>query len=269
VSAPGPREPTFQEMLERYQRQQLEVEQALVGFQCPDPSGVQAPCAGVKHLNRPHIRVGTSGFAECPVFAQMECAPYRQLLEIQERHARAQWISAGREAGIPLRLMDACFKRGTATPALEAARTYLAEAASRGRALALLGRSGTGKSYAAAATIRAWSESQTSAGLFVPCDVLVNELLDWDTHAAVLDRTKRAPFLVLDDLGRGYMKRGGLGLESLEEILAHRHDEMLPTLVTSNWSVTELKKNLNARIIDRFRDWATIVALSGQSLRRG
>ena len=71
----------------------------------------------------------------------------------------------------------------------------------------------------------------------------------------------------MDDLGRGFIRRDGFAEGMIEELLAHRHAEALPTIITSNWTLAEMRERLSPRLIDRFRQWAKIVQITGPSLR--
>jgi hypothetical protein len=64
------------------------------------------------------------------------------------------------------------------------------------------------------------------------------------------------------------MKPGGLGEQVVEEILSYRHAQMLPTIISSNWTPAELQRRLSPRLLDRFKEWTTIVTLPAGSLRQ-
>lgn len=82
--------------------------------------------------------------------------------------------------------------------------------------------------------------------------------------ADVIDRVKKVPFLILDDIG--VERQTAWVNETVFSILDFRMTLCKPTLFTSNDSPDEL--HYDERIIDRIRSMATIVPLPEENIRR-
>jgi DNA replication protein DnaC len=234
-------------------------------FTCPDPTGVTAPCDGGEYDDQPVIPWGDDSQWRivCPAFASIKCGVFEKIQARRRARERDEWIEAGRARGIPVRFTDATFETAQPTAAVVAMRAYLEEDAKEGRWLVLLGPPGTSKTWSAACAVR---QARRRARL-VQVDRFVGELMNWDARAAAIEDAVSVPLLVLDDYGRGYMKPDGFAELGLEELLSARHAEMLPTVITSNWTVAVMKRRLSERLVDRIRECAKVVALAGPSLR--
>mgnify|MGYP001563403832 CR=1 FL=1 len=77
---------------------------------------------------------------------------------------------------------------------------------------------------------------------------------------------ERIRFLVLDDLGAE--RPTEWAQDALRQVLLARYDRMLPTVMTTNLSLSELETWLGRRVMDRMRNDALVVALRGESLRQ-
>src|SRR5262249_31101876 len=107
----------------------------------------------------------------------------------------------------------------------------------------LSGNPGVGKTIAACE----WLLSRRS-GLFVKAPSL-----------ARIDRAKvpgllNAHALVLDDLGVEYIDAKGFLSSLLDELIDHRYDLRLPTVITTNLDAAAFKERYGARVIDRIRE---------------
>jgi DNA replication protein DnaC len=119
--------------------------------------------------------------------------------------------------------------------------------------LVLLGGYGSGKTHLAAA-IANYRLSLGHAVLFV----VVPDLLDYlratfgpSSEAALderLDAIREIPLLVLDDLGA--QNSTPWAQEKLFQILNHRYNGRLPTVVTSNQRLEELDPRITSRLVD-------------------
>jgi DNA replication protein DnaC len=119
--------------------------------------------------------------------------------------------------------------------------------------LVLLGGFGSGKTHLAAA-IANYRLSLGHAVLFV----VVPDLLDFlratfgpSSEAALderLDAIREIPLLVLDDLGAH--NSTPWAQEKLFQILNHRYNSRLPTVITSNQRLEELDPRITSRLVD-------------------
>ena len=119
--------------------------------------------------------------------------------------------------------------------------------------LTLFGRTGTGKTHLAVAI----AEMQLAQGrpvffAFVP------ELMDYLRYTfqpnsgvaydRVFDDVRNTPLLILDDLGSEY--RSDWAEEKLYQIIVHRHNLRIPTVITTSLVVTETPGPIFSRIQD-------------------
>ena len=119
--------------------------------------------------------------------------------------------------------------------------------------LTLFGRTGTGKTHLAVAI----AEMQLAQGrpvffAFVP------ELMDYLRYTfqpssgvaydRVFDEVRNTPLLILDDLGSEY--RSDWAEEKLYQIIVHRHNLRMPTVITTSLEVTETPGPIFSRIQD-------------------
>jgi len=114
----------------------------------------------------------------------------------------------------------------------------------KGEAPMLIGRSGTGKSRMAAALLNTITENSnvTLETAWLPASEYFNSIIDakdlrqGDRYSQLVGTGKTADLLVVDDIStlRNYPRL----LEWLWIILEHRYSEMMPTIVTANFSIT-------------------------------
>ncbi len=134
--------------------------------------------------------------------------------------------------------------------------------------LVLTGPSGTGKTHLAAAiTNHAMSKGHPARFVVVP------ELMDhlratFSPDAEVryddlFDQVVGAPLLVLDDLG-GHSP-SPWAEEKLDQILTHRYDERMPTVITSSLTPHDMSERFRARMNDL--TFSTVASLKPSSVQ--
>lgn len=115
--------------------------------------------------------------------------------------------------------------------------------------LVMTGNPGDGKSFLAAAILRAFGR-----GVFRSHnDLLIQLRAGYGDPKAVdvLELCRDARLFVLDEIG---LSTGGRDdLPMLHHILDHRHSEKLPTVITSNLTLENVKRTLGDRMAERFR----------------
>ena len=134
--------------------------------------------------------------------------------------------------------------------AYEAAKAYAAQP--RGW-LVLMGNSGCGKTHLAAAIANHCINMQIRTYFIV-----VPELLDHlratfgpnngDTFDELFEQVRNVPLLILDDLGAQHSSPWAL--EKLFQLLNHRFNAQLPTVVTTNVPMERLDESLQSRLTD-------------------
>jgi DNA replication protein DnaC len=140
---------------------------------------------------------------------------------------------------------------------------------SAGRSLMMLGETGTGKTFTAYGALRALGASGvTLSWKFVAAADLYARMRPRHgvDSESVFEEYATTPLLVVDDIG------AAKGSEWVEEVnyrlVNHRYDRMLPTIITSNLGVTELRGRLGDRVASRLNEMADRVVLDGGDRRR-
>ena len=142
-------------------------------------------------------------------------------------------------------------QRASLQAALDAARNYARDPDGW---LTLFGDTGVGKTHLAVAiAVECMEEGQPVFFAFVP------DLLDYlrftftpesrVTYDRVFDQVKNAPLLLLDDLGQESSSEWAR--EKLYQIIVHRHNARLPTVITSSADLTESSGPIISRVMDQ------------------
>src|SRR5439155_20514098 len=119
--------------------------------------------------------------------------------------------------------------------------------------LVFRGPPGTGKSHLAAAIV-----NQRIASNELPTFIGVPDLLDHlrstfapdsrVTYDELFETIRTAPLLILDDLGT--QSSTAWAEEKLYQLLNHRYNARLPTVVTTNLALDDLDPRLSSRLTD-------------------
>ncbi|MGW1675975.1 ATP-binding protein [Saccharopolyspora sp. NPDC002376] len=142
---------------------------------------------------------------------------------------------------------------------------------SAGRSLMLLGETGTGKTHAAFGALRAFGASGVtmSSWQFVAAADLYAQMRPRHgvDSESVFETYAHASLLVVDDLGAA--KNSEWTEEINYRLINHRYDRMLPTIITSNLGLEELRGRLGDRVASRLNEMADRGILDGGDRRRG
>lgn len=177
------------------------------------------------------------------------------------------------------------------TPALLQLRTWITEHDGQ-RGLFLTGPFGTGKTALMLSTLGAlvirraeqdgWHKPPTAYGIFTTATNLLESLRPQDvadrtvtSNAQMLRLYRTLPLVAIDDLGSERLTQWGA--DRLFEVINHRHNELLPMLVTSNLNLRQLAERMNQqvgdaesgdRIVNRLLESCDVITLaSGRNLR--
>lgn len=138
-----------------------------------------------------------------------------------------------------------------------------------GIGLILKGPVGTMKTSMAVAVLQK-SLTEGFGGLFVPMASLLDNIFtlkaksveEWANYE---QRIRETGLLVLDDLGAEHTE--GWVKTKVDAIITERYNRQLPIIVTTNLGNKELNNTYAARVLDRLRSTAKMVAFRGESLR--
>lgn len=168
------------------------------------------------------------------------------------------------------------------SPVDEAVKAELSQAAG-GQSWLLWGEHGVGKTGLAIGWLRhrmgvdelPKGTEHIVAGRFVTMPDLLSKIKatygpDGGTaEADVMQPYREAQLLVLDDLGAEHVKGTGWLEDILYRLVGYRHDNLLPTVFTSNLSPQELGDRIGQRVMWRLVEMCGdgIVELRGRNLR--
>ncbi len=216
-------------------------------------------------------------YCACELGQQMKRA-YQRGREDKIRLLRQAEISTlFGEARIPSHFAAYTFEtypRRGAQIALDRSRDYAKSDSRRG--LVLLGGYGTGKTGLAVCILREKIE-QGMSSLFVQVPDLLDRIraaYGREDRGAqdVLEQARKVDFLVLDDFGTE--KRTPWVNEKLYQIIGYRHDWKLPTVITTDRSLDQLRGDANLsgerqadRVVWRIVEMCDVVEVAGPNLR--
>lgn len=205
------------------------------------------------------------GFMECNCPAAVA---ERQAEKDAERKAKeAEKAQARARAGIPRRFLHA-----QSTDAAE-----LAKAVHKGETLFITGTVGTGKTHLAAAICTELQRMgdrfkfKTSVGLIREFEDAMRQN---KCETAILAKLAKTPVLVIDDLGKERITNWTY--ERIFDLLDMRYNEMRPSIITSNFTMSELAARLASNgcasenataMISRLKQTSHTITLKGQDRR--
>ncbi len=181
--------------------------------------------------------------------------------EVRDRLRRRSQIGALRDRSFETFLTDGRYGDATATQrqqlalSLDACRNYAKHLSPPW--LLLCGPSGCGKTHLAAAIANWQMEIGTEVFFSVVPDLLDHLRATYApggevSYDELFETVKASPLLVLDDLGTQSSTQWAR--EKLFQILNHRYTANLPTVITTNETISQLDERLRARLEDR-RVW--------------
>jgi len=140
----------------------------------------------------------------------------------------------------------------------------------RGVGLLFIGKVGTGKTHLA---ISIWKEilKRKIAGIYINTVDLFHILRSRIGNESeisfeeTLELVKKSKFLALDDLG--VEKDTEFVNEILFSIIDYRYEKKLPTFITTNLTLDEIKRNLSERTVSRILGSCEIIFLNGRDFR--
>lgn len=161
------------------------------------------------------------------------------------------------------------------TAALDAAKHWYRTERSARNALVLLGKTGVGKSVAAAWCVMEWGSERpwwrgnpggplkpAVVWLYVPPVQALTLVLEENQRA--LDNALAAELLVLDEV---VLEAGKAGAAAVRTLIARRLDSGRPVVLTTNLDAAQLREALGSNISDRLRQCGRFPRLPAESMR--
>jgi DNA replication protein DnaC len=236
-----------------------------------EPHGVQ--CLGdpasprqVIRLKAVHYPDGRVGYPELGVL----CGAGQTLAQALAQRKRELMAELFRRAMVPAAFRAWDFdsfplEQGKGA-AYRLARAYAA--ANTEKNLMLVGATGTGKTGLAICILKARLE-QGVPSLFVSVPDLLDRIrATFDgrgNYDQLMEGVKEVDFLALDDLGAHHAT--DWAREKLFQIIGHRHDWLLPTVITSDRPLAELEAIVGRRVLARIVEHGDVVEIGGRDLR--
>lgn len=185
--------------------------------------------------------------------------------------------SAMMRAGVPTRYVDCSLDGFAKVKGTERALQVARECVTDPKGVILIGKPGSGKTHLAVGILRDMAlahrkEDPRFFGFrsrFAVVPDLLDELRERITDSSVEDPLPElmyAPVLVLDDLGRE--KVSEWVVDRLYVLINRRYNEMLPTIVTSNYPMSELASRGYDAMMSRLRDSSRLIVLDAPDYRR-
>lgn len=202
---------------------------------------------------------------------------------------RERLLKRYKAAGIGKRHINCSFKNYKVDPkseqqvrAYEHLKDYVLhfdEFAADGRSLYIEGTYGTGKTHLATAIAKALIKKGKTVICKTPTELLDSIRRTYDdnpylSEQQIVDRLKKVDLLIVDDFGK--QKPTEWGMAIMYDILNYRYEEMLPTIITTNFNEKTLIKALSGKdidptkiesIISRFHQSADVVTMAWSDYR--
>ena len=182
-------------------------------------------------------------------------------------YAREHYPELALAAGIPPRLHSA----DLTTMARDAGNAEAIETSEgilkseTGGIVYLTGEAGTGKTWIAAALCRERIINLKPARFVRSNDLLNIIRAGFKSNTEVTDPFKTLPFIVIDDLGAECFTEWSIGY--WYDLIDYRYNYLLPTVITSNLPLKDLKTKVSARVVSRIAESSMGVKLTGKDRR--
>ena len=196
------------------------------------------------------------------------------MLEQERAAAEARaWLRIAPELGILSRDRHCCFENSERTPAIVVADAFSDENDDTylSRGVVIEGRPGCGKTRgltSAARRLAVWGGGENVVK-FYRFPNLVTALLDNDERDETLEACCcQENELIIDDLGSSYVKRDGLVVGLIEEIIVTREGQQTAMLASTNLSPRQFRATFGDRVYDRLRGpWGAWINVDRPSMR--
>jgi len=178
-------------------------------------------------------------------------------------------------SGIPLRFQNCSFENFSKTKEKEIVLDYVKNFPDRqksGTSLVFCGTTGTGKTHLSSALCFYLIENYQTSVLYTKAFDVLREVKETynksskKTFSDVQSKHAQIDLLIIDEVGVQF----GTETEKqiLFEIINERYENLRPTILVTNLSLTNLKEFAGDRVIDRMKDnGGKIVVFSGESFR--
>ena len=211
---------------------------------------------------------------ECP-----KCEEERKIKELEDK--KQEKLKQGRriwnDLKIPprykskLMFEDYVVKNDGQKKNILAIKEYLSELHINDCNLIFLGKPGTGKTHLAFIIMSELALLMSIKSEFITLLKLIRNIKEtWKkdseyTEDDVIKAYSKCDFLIIDEIGIQYSSP--TELIYLTEIINNRYNEMLPTILIGNCTMSEMSGIVGERIVDRFREGGKVLVFDWESYR--
>lgn len=142
--------------------------------------------------------------------------------------------------------------------------------------ICIYGDYGFGKTSLLATAMIAWMQKSGTSGLFVNGERILDEVQDTYkpkseySKLSIVRKYAEVPLLFIDEFGNGFQDKEFTEdkISIFTKIIAYRYDWELPTLMTSNLSLSEMKEQLKTpQLTDRILQTYAVCRMTGKNHR--
>lgn len=134
-----------------------------------------------------------------------------------------------------------------------------------GRGIVLIGNAGTGKTHLASAIANSLMNELIPVKFGTFINLLDNLKKAFRTDKDVVASLTEIPVLIIDDLGKE--KYTEWASQILFQVIDQRYNSELPTIITTNLSVEEMKERFGEPITSRLMEMCYGIVLNGENYR--
>lgn len=134
-----------------------------------------------------------------------------------------------------------------------------------GKGIILIGNAGTGKTHLASAIANSLMNELIPVKFGTFINLLDNLKKAFRTDKDIVSSLTEIPVLIIDDLGKE--KYTDWASQILFQVIDQRYNNELPTIITTNLSVEELKERFGEPITSRLMEMCYGIALNGENYR--
>jgi len=152
--------------------------------------------------------------------------------------------------------------------------SYIANAkqmVARGIGLILMGDIGTGKTLLATLMLKELLKAEYSVFSTTFAGMIDMFTAGWnsnDEKEFFLERVKKSDILLIDDIGKEYKTKNGLGSSTFDAVLRSRVQEGKPTFITTNLTVDDMEEGYGSAILSLLAETSIMHVVEGSDFRQ-
>ena len=158
--------------------------------------------------------------------------------------------------------------------AADLAKTYLRrldEMKSQGIGLLFAGPPGPGKTTLAAIVLKYLARANWTCYMISLGDIVEHIQRGWsdkdEDSYELLDRAKKAHFLLIDDIGKEHAGPTGFSATVFDNLIRYRTQHRLPTILTTNLTEREIRNRYGDAFVSLIRGKCKVVEVDDQDVR--